>query len=124
MRRTLWMSTEWRTLKRHFEVAGKSEEGAFLLVRMGRSTDGARLLVQRVLLPPEGGLERQGRDFLRPSAQWLSSVIGTAVAARSGLAFVHSHPNAHHPPVLSPVDWDTSIAWSKSITPMLDGPLG
>jgi molybdopterin/thiamine biosynthesis adenylyltransferase len=122
MRRTVWTSSEWRRLEQHFESAGKTEEGAFLLLRVGRSTHGARLLVQHVLLPPDGALERQGHHFLRPSGQWLSSVIGAAVEARCGLAFVHSHPDRHHPPVLSPIDRETSISWSRSITPMLDGP--
>jgi molybdopterin-synthase adenylyltransferase len=122
MRRIVWVSSEWRILKQHFEAAGKREAGAFLLIRYGRSTSGARLLVQKVLTPPEGALERQGPDFLRPSGRWLSSVIGSAVEARCGLAFIHSHPDPRHLPVLSLLDWDTSIEWSKSITPMLDGP--
>lgn len=122
MRRALWTSTEWRKLKRHFELARDIEAGAFLLIRAGRSATGARLIVERVLLPPEGALERQGHDVLRPSGQWLSSVIGSAIEARCGLGFIHSHPNIHHPPVLSAVDWDTSIEWSKSITPMLGAP--
>jgi len=89
---------------------------------MGRTATGARLIVEQVLLPPEGALERQSHDFLRPSGQWLSSVIGSAVEARCGLAFIHSHPNIQHPPFLSSLDWDTSIEWSRSITPMLDAP--
>ena len=122
MRRILWTATEWLTLKDHFERAADTEAGAFLLVRTGRSTDGVRLLVQRVLLPPDGGFERQGPDFLRPTGQWLSSAIGAALEARCGLAFIHSHPNAYHPLGLSPIDLDTSITWAKTIGPMLDGP--
>src|SRR6266571_5756247 len=122
MRRIVWSSIEWRQLRDHLELAGTKEQGAFILIRMGRSTNGSRLLAQQVLLPPEGSLERQGEDYLRPSGQWLSSVIGAAVEARSGIAFIHSHPNSDHPPVLSPIDWETSISWSQSLTPMLDGP--
>lgn len=122
MRRIVWTSSEWERLKHHFERAGRTEEGAFLLLRMGRSANGGRLLVQRVLLPPDGGFEKQGHHFLRPTGQWLSSVISMAVEAGCGLGFVHSHPDSHHPPFLSPVDWETSVAWSRSITPMLDGP--
>src|SRR6266704_6719303 len=122
MRRTVWSASDWHKLKRHFEAAGQREAGAFLLLRTGRSAAGVRLVVERVLLPPQGALERQGHDFLRPSGQWLSSVVGSAVEARSGLAFIHSNPNIHHPPSLSALDWETSIAWSRSIAPMLSGP--
>ncbi len=122
MHRLVWTTVDWRTLTQHLKAAGHREEGAFLLVRAGRSASGARLLVQKVLLPPAGGLEVQGPDSLRPSGRWLSSVIGAAVEAQCGLAFIHSHPGPDHPPKLSSIDWQTSLEWSKSITPMLDGP--
>jgi len=48
--------------------------------------------------------------------------MGAAIEERTGLAFIHSHPNAHHPPDLSPIDWETTMTWSRSITPSLDGP--
>jgi molybdopterin-synthase adenylyltransferase len=59
---------------------------------------------------------------LRPSGQWLSAVIGSAIEARTGLAFVHSHPGSNHPPTLSVIDLETSAEWSRSITPIIDGP--
>jgi hypothetical protein len=49
-------------------------------------------------------------------------VIGYAIEAKAGLAFVHSHPGSHHPPTLSAIDWETSVEWSRSITPTIDGP--
>lgn len=122
MRRIVWTPSQWKALAGHFESSGKREDGAFLLIRSGISAQGERILVQRLLLPPKGALERQGQDFLRPSGQWLSSVIGSAVDARCGLAFIHSHPDPSHPPGLSSLDWDTSIRWSRTLAPMLDGP--
>jgi molybdopterin/thiamine biosynthesis adenylyltransferase len=122
MYRMVWPANEWRTVREHLVAAGNREAGLFLLVRWGASAAGGRLLVHRVLHPPEGGLEREGRDFLRPSGQWLSAVMGTAIDERTGLAFIHSHPNAYHPPDLSPIDWETTMTWSRSITPTLGGP--
>jgi hypothetical protein len=109
-------------LRDYFAAAGRREAGAFLLARWGRSATGGRLLVERVLLPPEDGLERAGHDFLRPAGRWLSAVIGAAIEARTGLAFVHSHPGSNHPPTLSAIDQETSVEWSRSITPTIDGP--
>jgi molybdopterin-synthase adenylyltransferase len=117
-----WLSPDWQTLREHFTAARRSETGAFLLVRWGRSASGGRLLVERVLLPPEDGLERAGHEFLRPSGRWLSAVIGAAIEARAGLAFAHSHPGSSHPTTLSSIDWATSVEWSRSITPTIDGP--
>ena len=122
MYRMQWLTPDWRMLRDHFIAAGRSETGAFLLVRWGRAASGGRLLVERVLLPPKGGLEQAGPDSLRPSGQWLSAVIGTAIEAKAGLAFVHSHPDSHHPPTLSAIDRETSVEWSRSITPTIDGP--
>jgi molybdopterin/thiamine biosynthesis adenylyltransferase len=122
MYRMVWQATEWHKAKENLVAGGKREVGAFLLVRWGSAAHGGRLLVHRVQLPPQGGLEREGRDFLRPSGQWLSAVMGAAIEERSGLAFLHSHPNAHHLPDFSPIDWETTMTWSRSITPSLDGP--
>jgi molybdopterin-synthase adenylyltransferase len=122
MYRMQWLAPDWRMLRDYFIAAGRQEAGAFLLVRWGRTASGGRLLVERVLLPPEDGLERAGHEFLRPSARWLSAVIGAAIEAKTGLAFIHSHPGSNHPPTLSAVDWETSVDWSRSITPTIDGP--
>src|SRR5690349_11931953 len=100
MYRVQWLHHDWQTLREHFIAAGRNESAAFLLVRWGRAASGGRLLVERVLLPPQNGLDHAGHDFLRPSGQWLSAVIGCAIEANAGLAFVHSHPGGHHPPTL------------------------
>jgi hypothetical protein len=122
MYRVQWLPPDWRKLQDYFIAAGERETCAFLLVRWGHAASGGRLLVERVLLPPRDGFDRAGRDSLRPSGQWLSSVIGCAIEAKAGLAFVHSHPGSYHPPTLSAIDWETSVEWSRSITPTIDGP--
>lgn len=122
MHRLLFVASDWRLLRTYFEDAGSSEAGAFLLIRAARSASGARVLVQRVLLPTPGDFERQGPDALRPSGRWLSASLGAAIEAHSGLAFIHSHPDPAHIPALSPLDHRTSREWAQSLSSMLDGP--
>lgn len=110
------------TLEQHLKQSAPLEEGAFLLLREGRGTRGRRLLATELLLPPPGAWEMQGEGILRPSARWLSAVIGAAIEAKAGLLFVHSHPDAHHPVGLSGVDISTMQALGATIAPMLDGP--
>lgn len=122
MYRAAWLPTEWRTAQDHFRAAGTRETAAFALMRWGASDEGGRLLIERVLLPPEGGLEDARRDFLRPSGQWLSAVISKAIDSNAGLAFLHSHPGTNHPPTLSSIDRATSLTWSRTITPTVRHP--
>jgi hypothetical protein len=112
----------WNRLSVHLHAAAPNEDGAFLLVRIGRGATGVRLVVHDVILPFAGAWEARGRDQLRPSGQWLSAVIGAAIETNSGIAFVHSHPDTAHPPTLSPLDQRTSVEWSRSLTPTLDRP--
>src|SRR5207248_9064126 len=92
------------------------EEGAFLLIRVGRGNSGVRMLAHEILLPPPNGWESRGPDRLRPAGQWVSAVIGSAIETSSGFAFMHSHPGRSHRTALSPLDRETSIEWSKSLT--------
>lgn len=109
----------WGRLDRHLREAAPSEDGAFFLVRSGRGSHSTRLIVHELLLPGNGAWESRGRHRLRPSAQWLSAVIGAAIESNSGVGFVHSHPDVGHPPTLSHIDRTTSIEWSRSLTPSL-----
>ena len=122
MYRAVWQPESWWIADDHFRAAGSSEAAAFALVRWGASSSGGRLLIERVLLPPKAGLEHAGQDFLKPSGQWLSAAIGEAIDARTGLAFIHSHPDINHPPSMSSIDRETSLTWSHTITPTLEHP--
>jgi molybdopterin-synthase adenylyltransferase len=119
MYRLLIPSDMWRTVDDHLRQQVPGEDGAFLLVHSGRGASSTRLIAHDLFLPDETSWEARGHHRLRPSGQWLSAVIGAAIETASGIAFVHSHPNANHPPVLSLVDQETSIGWSRLITPML-----
>ena len=105
-------------------LAGSSphEQGAFCLLREGRGTSGSRLLATDLLLPPPDAWERQGESILRPRAQWISAVISCAVRARSGLLFVHSHPDPRYPIGLSAIDMESFQALAQCLAPTLDGP--
>lgn len=118
MYRVLLPRRLWADLDAHMRAAGRVEDGAFVLVRSGRGTDGVRLIAHELLLPPADAWESRGRDRLRPSGQWLSAVIGAAIETRSGIAFVHSHPQADRA-WLSPIDRSTSAEWSHSLLPTL-----
>jgi len=122
MRRLLWSDTDWRVVRAHFEAAKPHEEAAFLLIRSGRTTHGRRMMVERVLLPSHDSFERQGHDYLRPTSKWISAVISAAVATGTGVAFIHSHPDEHHPAALSALDVETSITWGKTLGAIIPGP--
>jgi molybdopterin-synthase adenylyltransferase len=120
--RLLFEKHLWETLDAHLRAAAPDEDGAFFLVRPGRGIADTRLIVHDLLLPEKDAWESTGRHRLRPSGQWLSAVIGTAIECGSGVGFIHSHPDASHPPSLSGIDRETSIEWSRSLTPTVDRP--
>lgn len=100
----------------------KIEQGAFCIVREGRGQQGVRLLVTEAILPPHDAWECQEKDMLRPSAQWVSSAVSRAIEARSGLMFIHSHPDPLHPIGFSPTDKASFRSLAETLAPMLDGP--
>lgn len=122
MYRLLIPTLIWNQLDAHLRGSVPSEDGAFLLVRAGRGANGTRLLAHELFLPHAGVWEKHGHHQLRPSGQWLSAMIGSAIEADSGLAFVHSHPDGDHPASLSSIDAATSVEWSQSLTPSLGQP--
>lgn len=122
MNRLLFDAQGFELLDDHLTRARPAEDGAFILFRVGRGTEGTRLLVTEILLPNDDSWDARGAHNLRPSGQWLSAAIGAALEENCGLAFIHSHPNEHHPPNLSPIDERTSKEWSISITPTLQAP--
>ncbi len=111
-----------QALARHVAASAPLEEGAFCLLRQGRTATGSRLLATHVILPPRGAWERQGRDQLRPSAQWISAAISRAITERAGLLFVHSHPDERFPLGFSLADECAFVALARDLAPMLDGP--
>lgn len=88
----------------------------------GKGHQESRLLATEPILPPQGAWEQQGPDYLRPSAQWISAAVSRAVNTRSGLLFVHSHPNEAFPSGLSWLDTGAFTELARTLGPMLDGP--
>jgi molybdopterin/thiamine biosynthesis adenylyltransferase len=111
-----------RILEQHLRASAPLEDGAFYLLREGHGPHDRRLLASELILPPPDAWEEQGEGILRPSARWLSAVVGRAIEANAGLLFVHSHPDANHPASLSPIDTDAMYALGATIGPMLHAP--
>jgi hypothetical protein len=109
-------------IRSHLESSAPLEEGAFCLLRAGRGSRGKRLLAHEVILPSSDAWEIQTPHQLRPSARWLSAVISHSIEGGAGLLFIHSHPDAHHPPELSDVDFSAIDSLAKTLSPMLEGP--
>jgi hypothetical protein len=122
MHKLVFLHSAADALGRHLMSRAPLEEGAFCLLRTGKTATGLRLLVTDVILPPRGAWERQAKDQLRPSAQWLSAAIGRAIEAQAGLLFVHSHPDESYPVGFSLADQIALNALAPDIAPMLDGP--
>ncbi len=122
MVRLVFLRSVWDELSSHLQDAAPSEDGAFLLIDLGQGSAGSRLTVSEIILPPENAWESRCNHNLRPSGQWLSAAIGAAIDSGSGLAFVHSHPDSHHPPELSWIDKATSKDWARTLVPTLQAP--
>src|SRR5260370_40199977 len=97
MHKLVFLRSAADTLGRHLMSRAPLEEGAFCLLRTGKTATGLRLLVTDAILPPKNAWERQAKDQLRPSAQWLSAAIGRAIKAHANLPFVPSQPVKTHP---------------------------
>jgi hypothetical protein len=111
-----------KAIEAHVDASAPLEEGAFVLLRQGKGNEGTRLIASGLLLPPKGAWEIQERNRLRPSAQWLSAVIGQSIESNSGLLFVHSHPKGVGDAGLSVLDKESFEELARVIAPMLDGP--
>jgi len=109
-------------LSAHLAHSAPLEEGAFCLVHEGHGHSSRRLLVDTVLLPPDGAWEVQHEGALRPSAQWVSAVLSEAICRQAGLLFVHSHPDPRHPCAFSHIDLIALRDLGRTLAPMLDGP--
>ena len=120
--RVVFLRSVWDQLAQHLVEAAPSEDGAFLLLNNGRGARSDRLVVPELLLPPEDAWESRGNHNLRPSGQWVSAAIGSAIKSDSGLAFVHSHPASDHPSELSWIDKATSKEWARTFVPTLGMP--
>lgn len=122
MVRLVFLRSVWDELNAHLRDAAPSEDGAFLFIGVGQGAMSSRLIAPEVVLPPDDAWESRGNHNLRPSGQWLSAAIGAAIDNGGGLAFVHSHPDSHHPSELSWIDKSTSKDWARTLVPTLQAP--
>jgi len=122
MLRIVFPASGWRELTNLFEASGREEVGAYFLFKVGNGKRDTRVLVSRVIPPPDSAWETKQNDRLRPSGQWLSAALGEAINDAAGIGFIHSHPAIDHPPELSPIDLETSRAWANTIVPLVEVP--
>jgi hypothetical protein len=122
MLRVVFPASIWREVTDLLAASGAEEVGAFFLFKISSGVQDRRVLVSRLIPPPTSAWETKDRDRLRPSGQWLSSALGQAVRDAEGIGFFHSHPGIDHPPGLSPIDLETSLAWAKTIVPLVEVP--
>lgn len=112
------------SLLTHLFASDPLEQGAFCLLHQGEGHNCKRLLISDILLPFSRAWEIQTETNLRPSAQWLSAGVSRAVANRTGLLFIHAHPDKAYPLGLSYSDQSAFTSIARTIAPMLDGPFG
>ncbi len=101
------------------EASYPAEQGVFCLVSEYESSNA---LIKEIIEVPSEAWAAQGEHYLTPTTQWLSVVASKAHTASSGLLFMHSHPNAQHPPGLSPIDRRTSESLARTVGSIIDGP--
>jgi ThiF family/Prokaryotic homologs of the JAB domain len=123
MRRLVLPADVADEVRDHLFAAAPLESGCFCLLREGRGVRGTRLLVGEPLLPPaDDAWDAQHPDQLTPSARWMSACVSAALRERSGLLWVHSHPDPSFPPAFSSVDRRTLRVWAQTMPDLIDGP--
>jgi hypothetical protein len=108
-------------LARRLLRSSPKEHGAF--ARLHRvSRDGSERFVLGSLIEVAEQWEAQEEDALTPSGTMISAAISAAQNARSGIAFIHSHPLDSRPPRLSRIDSKTTLRLGRAVGELLDGP--
>lgn len=106
----------WRHVQGRFAADPSTEDGLFLLARVGKTATGLRLVAYEALDPPSDAWDVKGPDSLTPSAQWFSAALGLACAQEACLVLVHSHPHPLHPAALSALD----ISTMRTLAPVVE----
>jgi len=86
-----------------------SENGCFLLTNSYKTKNGKPvLLVNKIIKPNKDSWNRSGEHSLEPSSTFINQCVVDADQSRSGLVFVHTHPNSLHPARFSPIDEESN----------------
>jgi hypothetical protein len=96
------------------------EAGAFCLLHAIEKNGHRRLVLGRRLDLNEW--EAQTEGHIRPSGRAISAAISAAGRAKSGLAFIHTHPFPGTRPRLSNLDVETTLRLEAAFVEMVDGP--
>jgi molybdopterin/thiamine biosynthesis adenylyltransferase len=99
------------------------EHGIFLTCSIGTGVSSTRIIARDIITVDDDPFDRRAAHTLAPSGRHLSAAAGAADADDRALLFIHSHPDADHPPTLSPIDERTTSTWATTFVPWLGKPL-
>ena len=80
------------------------ETCAILLANIAPKSEGTRLLVKQVELPPEGAYAERTQYSAQLKPEFIAPLVKRAKVQRQALVFVHTHPGATSAPHFSPID--------------------
>lgn len=103
-----------------------SETGCFLLAHYYATRNGGIVLtITEVIKPESNSWKYENEHGLAPTSSFINQSVLMADVNNSSLIFVHTHPNASHPPKFSPIDEETNRKLLPNLSEILqDRPLG
>lgn len=114
-------ATRASELARRLLRSSPNESGAFArLHHVARH--GSERFVLGSLIDVVEQWETQEEHALTPTGSMISAAVSGALNARSGLAFIHTHPFDGRPPRLSRIDYRTTLRLGRAFDDLLDGP--
>lgn len=115
----------YKDLTKFLFDAAPRENGCFLLANSYRTKNTSVLLVTGMVRPTADSWNYSSRRSLEPNSLYVSKSVATADAAKSGLIFVHTHPDPRHPATFSMIDEKSNKRMFANLSSILpDTPLG
>lgn len=102
-----------------------SETGCFLLAHDYNTRNSIVLTITEVIKPQSDSWNYENEHGLEPTSYFINQSVLMADVNNSSLIFVHTHPNALHPPQFSPIDEETNRKLLPNLSEILrDRPMG
>ena len=122
MHRLALRSEEVRDTAAHLHAVAPREGAVFFLLEGARTASGVRLVARAPYIPRQNELEHAGEAVLKPGSQLISKMVSWANREKSGLLFIHSHPDPRFPAGFSDVDRGALHELGVVMPDLLDGP--